>query len=112
MPLTEDLFSDGLSFSIDGIPSPIGDWRLDASSIPGSNAWTNNTKAPVPFDQQFYLVIGLGVGGRNSFTYDTPWERTSPLMRREFYRVKDRWYPSWTTERKGLEVKSVKVFAV
>lgn len=70
-------------------------------------------KSPAPFDQEFYLTIGLGVGGRNDFPSDnTPWERTSPQMRREFMLMKDRWYPTWTGDGKALVVKSVKVIAL
>lgn len=59
------------------------------------------------------MTIGLGVGGRNDFSMaTTPWERTSPQMRREFMKKKSSWYPTWTDDAKALVVKSVKVTAL
>lgn len=104
---------EGFSFSIDGRKNNVlWSWRDSANAIPGSKLWLHNAH-PAPFDQEFYLTIGVSVGGRNDFAaVETPWERTSPQMRREFYEVKDKWYPSWTRDTKALEVKSVKVFAL
>lgn len=105
------IFAEGLSFSIDGMQNVIGDWREISSVIPGSGSWRND-RSCAPFDQEFYITIGVGVGGRNDFPYDTPWDRTSPQMNREFYNSKFRWSPSWTRETKALLVKSIKVVSL
>ncbi|KAF8644719.1 hypothetical protein AX16_008308, partial [Volvariella volvacea WC 439] len=44
------------------------------------NPWINGTKA-APFDQRFYLILSLGVGGRNGWFPDgneKPWLNESP----------------------------------
>lgn len=87
-------------------------WSDSASTIPGSELWKNSA-SPAPFDQEFYLTFGVGVGGRNDFPGSvTPWDRSSPQQRREFWAAKNTWYPSWTDVTKALEIKSVKVFAL
>lgn len=103
------MFSEGLSFWFDGEHNVISNWTQVAAFIPGSKTWSNNG-SPAPFDQEFYLTIGVGVGGRNDFLKtDTPWERTSPQQRQEFYNAKHKWYPSWTDNTKALEIRSVKI---
>lgn len=105
-------FAEGLSFWLDGNREYINDWRDSPLSIPGSDLWKNSAK-PAPFDQEFYLTFGLAVGGRNHFSMaTTPWDRSSPQMKVEFYRTVQTWYPSWIDETKALEIKSVKVFAL
>lgn len=85
------MVSEGLSFWIDGNRHYVNNLRQDPASIPGSELWRLSNR-PAPFDQEFYLTLGLGIGGRNDFaTVNTPWERTSPQMHREFYLVKDSW---------------------
>lgn len=104
--------SEGLSFWIDSDQNYIGNWTEIAGIIPGADSWRSFSH-PAPFDQEFHLTIGLGVGGRNEFPISsTPWERTSPQMRREFYRMKHEWYPTWTEDSKALEIRSVKVISL
>lgn len=96
---------------MDGERSDIGNWKNSADSIPGSEMWKNKGR-PAPFDQEFFLTLGLGVGGRNNFAGDIPWDPSSPTQRREFNNAKDKWYNSWKDDTKALEVKSVKVYAL
>lgn len=106
------MISEGISFWIGGQENHIANWTESASSIFGSDSWRNQP-APAPFDQEFFLTLGLGVGGRNDFPMgNTPWDRTSPQMRREFMEMKYRWYPTWADDSKALVVKSVRVFSV
>lgn len=106
------MVSEGLSFWIDGNRHHINNWREDPALIPGSELWRLSNRT-APFDQEFYLTLGLGIGGRNDFaSVNTPWDRTSPQMHREFYLAKDSWYPTWSGDAKALEIKSVKIFAL
>lgn len=66
-----------------------------------------------PFDQEFYLGIGLAVGATNGWFQDglssKPWIDTSPTAKRDFWLARESWRPSW--EKQGfLQVKSVKIW--
>ncbi|XP_021920148.1 beta-1,3-glucan-binding protein-like isoform X2 [Zootermopsis nevadensis] len=72
-----------------------------------------------PFDQQFYLVISLAVGGLSDFFLDSadykpfpkPWNNTSPTATLDFWERKDEWYPSWQ-EGSDMQVDYVRVWAL
>lgn len=81
---------DSISFSVDGVtlgtvaPPAGGFWELgDLGSSGMSNPWEGDTKM-APFDQEFYLIINLAVGGTAYFPDDAsnptgkPWSNTSP----------------------------------
>ncbi|KAG7087304.1 hypothetical protein E1B28_013282 [Marasmius oreades] len=81
------------------------------------NPWSNGTKA-APFDQRFYLILNVAVGGTNGWFPDggekpwlngaatsklpisyIDWERVDLTLTlaamRDFLVAKDKWYPSW-----------------
>lgn len=80
-----------------------------------SNPWVGST-TNAPFDQEFYLVMNLAVGGLGYFnTVDgiMPWDvgdgRDAAM--KEFMEAKDSWYPTWgTDDERGLVVKNVKMW--
>ncbi|GAA6034553.1 hypothetical protein JCM8097_005389 [Rhodosporidiobolus ruineniae] len=82
-----------------------------------ANPWTaaENLNA-APFDQSFYLILSVAVGGTNGwFTEsDMPWSNASPTAARDFWLAKDRWYPTWPTDPKerGMAVESVKIWRI
>ncbi|XP_046660248.1 beta-1,3-glucan-binding protein [Homalodisca vitripennis] len=71
-----------------------------------------------PFDREFYISLGVHVGGMRDFP-DTaisgdnqkPWKNTSPKARLRFWETKGQWFPSWTTDS-VLLVEYVKVTAL
>ncbi len=50
-----------------------------------------------PFDQEFYLILNVAVGGTNGWFDDAeagkPWVDASPSARRDFWQARDQWYP-------------------
>ncbi|EDV96213.1 gram-negative bacteria-binding protein 3 [Drosophila grimshawi] len=66
-----------------------------------------------PFDQEFYLTFGLGVGGFNEFFFDVkkPWHEEHPQAMRDFWTSiksqKDQWL-----EQAQLKIDYVKVYTV
>lgn len=68
------IFAEGLSFSIDGEQSGIGDCREIPFLIPGSESW-KNAGSSARFDQESYITNGVGVGGRNDYPFDTLWDQ-------------------------------------
>lgn len=85
----------------------------DPKGRPLQNPWARTGTNMSPFDEDFYLVIDLGVGGRSGWFGDgqanKPWIDTNPTAMRDFWRTKDKWYPTWQ-DRGWMEVKSVKMW--
>jgi len=72
-----------------------------------------------PFDQEFYIIINLAVGGTNGFFPDgqnngKPWSNSSPYGPKEFWNGKWQWENSWdlTGEKSALQIRNLKVESV
>ena len=75
--------------------------------------WSQTGRDSTPFDQDFYLILNVAVGGTNGWFEDgvmgKPWVDASPTAKRDFWDSRHQWYPSW--EKAGqMEVKSVKMW--
>jgi beta-glucanase (GH16 family) len=61
--------------------------------------WSQTGRAQTPFDQEFYLIINVAVGGQNGWFQDgkdgKPWVDTSPTARKDFWDARDQWFPTW-----------------
>jgi beta-glucanase (GH16 family) len=78
------------------------------------NPWIHGPNS-APFDQQFYLVLNVAVGGTNGWFPDgagnKPWLDGSLTAVRDFYSKQDDWLPTWgTTEDRSMIVESVKMW--
>lgn len=79
------------------------------------NPWINGTNA-TPFDQPFYLILNLAVGGTNGWFPDNagnkPWLDNSKTAMLEFAQAQDKWYPTWGSdgESSSFMVDSVKMW--
>ncbi|KAI7782681.1 hypothetical protein LA080_013017 [Diaporthe eres] len=71
--------------------------------------WSQTGRDNTPFDQQFYLILNLAVGGTNGWFKDgkdgKPWLDTSKNAPKEFWEARDQWKPTWT--QPYMEVKKV-----
>jgi len=79
-----------------------------------TDPWVNGTQA-APFDQSFYLIMNVAVGGTNGWFPDgkeKPWLDGSATAMSDFWKVKDTWYPTWpqNAEDRSLVVDSVKMW--
>jgi hypothetical protein len=58
-----------------------------------------DAKAIAPFDQKFYLILDLAVGGTSGWFPDgkggKPWFDGSLTAMRDFAKAKDKWYATW-----------------
>lgn len=76
--------------------------------------WSQTGKSSTPFDQEFYLIVNLAVGG--SYFPDAvggkPWVSTSTTSMRDFWDARDQWMPSWSNDpaQRSLIVDSVKMW--
>ncbi|KAL0953495.1 hypothetical protein HGRIS_004723 [Hohenbuehelia grisea] len=67
------------------------------------NPWEGRANA-APFDQPFYLIMNVAVGGTNGWFPDgignKPWLDGSSTAMRDFANAKDKWYPTWPSDVK------------
>ncbi|CAI7608215.1 unnamed protein product [Penicillium manginii] len=80
-----------------------------------SDPWSQTGRQNTPFDQEFYIILNVAVGGTNNYFPDQlggkPWVDASKSAMKEFYLAQESWLPSWgTPEDRGMIVKSVKMW--
>lgn len=76
------------------------------------NPWAGGGSA-TPFDQDFYLILNVAVGGTNGWFEDgaqgKPWVDTSSTAPHDFWNARDQWYPTWA-DNGEMKVRSVKMW--
>ncbi|BFZ12781.1 hypothetical protein BsWGS_15820 [Bradybaena similaris] len=89
---------------------PNGFWQLGGLS---SNIWASGSKI-APFDQDFYLILNVAVGGINGYFSDTenwgvkkPWANNSPHANLDFWNARNDWLPTWQGDQAALQVDYV-----
>lgn len=75
--------------------------------------WSQTGRDATPFDQNFFLILNVAIGGTNGWFPDgsngKPWVDTSPVARKEFWDARNQWYPTW--QKNGeMVVDSVKMW--
>ncbi|KAK0388885.1 hypothetical protein NLU13_5128 [Sarocladium strictum] len=81
-----------------------------------SSPWTGpGTSKATPFDRPFYLIIALAVGGTSGWFPDgvqgKPWSDASVAPKKDFWKAKDQWYPTWVENSGGeMAIKSVSMW--
>ncbi|XP_030761869.1 beta-1,3-glucan-binding protein-like [Sitophilus oryzae] len=115
---------DGFIFYVDneeiGSVSPPtgGFWELGGFAQTNvNNPWEGATKM-APFDQEFYLIINLAVGGVNYFPDDAtnpggkPWSNTSPTSAKDFWVGKSQWESTWSGDNTNFIIDYIQVYAL
>lgn len=68
--------------------------------------------AQAPFDQEFFLILNLAVGGENGWFEDgvagKPWRDGSENAKKDFWGGRGTWFPTW--ERPQMEVSRVEIW--
>jgi len=111
-------------------PLQLAQFARDFSTRGGvASPWDSGTPA-APFDQEFYIIMNVAVGGINFFpdkftdpatgavTYPgnggKPWSNKSPHAANEFWSARDSWLPTWCTEeepeRCAMKIDSVRAW--
>jgi beta-glucanase (GH16 family) len=78
--------------------------------------WSQTGRKQTPFDQSFYLILNVAVGGTNGWFEDgingKPWvDGSGDLAKLDFWNARDVWYPTWKKEGAGeMRIKSVKMW--
>lgn len=108
--------ADGFQYFVDG--EEVG--RLN----PGSNGWLGNSERPkeAPFDQEYVLTIGVGVGGIRVFpdgttaaSYPKPWTNVGAKAMLKFWHARNDWLPSWRRNdgrRTAFEIDYIRVHSL
>jgi beta-glucanase (GH16 family) len=119
---------DYIKFSLDDAelgriaPPATGFWELGNFDTDMENPWRFGTKM-APFDQEFYLIINLAVGGTNGFFPDTavneggaakPWANNAANAFGDFWNGRAGWHKTWTDAKEGaaLQVDYIRVWAL
>ncbi|XP_066259306.1 beta-1,3-glucan-binding protein-like [Euwallacea similis] len=118
--------SQNITFYVDdeaiGVVNPPegGFWELGAfNQTDVENPWKGGSYM-APFDQKFYIIINLAVGGVSYFADDNfnkggkPWKNNSTTSYRDFWKGKEQWLPTWNMENSDthLIIDYVKVYAI
>lgn len=119
--------STGFQFFYDGelmLTIPVGDgfWArggFESSGLP--NPWSGASPM-APFDQEFYIIINLAVGGDNGYFPDgvdnlngpKPWTNNNGRARTDFWNARSIWEPTWNfnNEDRHFKIDYVRVWAV
>ncbi|KAF4334250.1 beta glucan-binding [Fusarium beomiforme] len=81
-----------------------------------SDPWSGpGTSDATPFDRPFYLIIALAVGGTSGWFPDDvqgkPWVNDAVTPRKDFWKAKDQWYPTWEEHNGGeMVIKRVSMW--
>ncbi|WAR02690.1 BGBP-like protein [Mya arenaria] len=110
----------GESISIDGdevlnVTPQTTMWEyggLDQDGV--ENPWTAGSKM-APFDQEFFLIMNVAVGGTAFFpdkfrsATGKPWSDTSDFATRDYWNARDQWYPTWHPDQNNGEDAAMQV---
>lgn len=87
----------------------------------GKNPWTAGG-LNAPFDQEFFLIMDLAVGGRAYFPdfgnlYGKPWVNGAPNASRAFWEGREQWLHTWNFDANApqsstLQVDYVRIYAI
>lgn len=98
------------NFAIDRQPIQRDD---KGAIIPPPNPWLTANNKAAPFDQYFYLIMNVAVGGTGGYFTNGPWSNSDPNAQRAFIEAKDKtWGPTWPNDpkRRGMAVDYVKMW--
>ncbi|KAI0015092.1 glycoside hydrolase family 16 protein [Xylariomycetidae sp. FL0641] len=76
------------------------------------DTWSQTGRYNTPFDQPFYLILNVAVGGTNGWFEDSesgkPWVDASPNAKKDFWNARDTWLPTWKSP--AMEVSKVQMW--
>jgi len=85
----------------------------DSNGTAIANPWSQTGRDQTPFDQEFYLILNVAVGGTNGWFQDgasgKPWVDADPSAKLEFWKARSQWEPTWETNGQ-MKVTSVKMW--
>ncbi|WP_348226136.1 hypothetical protein, partial [Salmonella enterica] len=86
-------------------------WEFGGVGDNIDNIWNSGEKM-APFDQKFYVILNLAVGGTGGFFPDgipganKPWSNTSPTAFKDFWNGRGDWLPTWQQGESRISEKA------
>jgi len=81
------------------------------------NPWAHESDTNAPFNQAFYLILNVAVGGTNGYFPDgqcgKTWSNADPKAVNAFYASTNTWYKTWNypaTNQAALKIDSIRVW--
>ncbi|XP_045536217.1 beta-1,3-glucan-binding protein-like [Papilio machaon] len=109
---------DGISLLVDGelygeVTPGEGFFAEGNNDVTAAPQWRKGT-VMAPFDELFYVSLGLSVGGIHEFpdAPNKPWANGSPKAMLKFWNCRDQWLHTWNSDFNTLRVDYVRVFAL
>jgi len=117
---------DAITLSIDGdaiITAPYPRktmYDAYAKGRPLENPWRDAVnKKMAPFDREFFIVLGIKVGGigghfsdEYSSSYKKPWRNTEKTPVKSFWENRHDWEPSWKGDSAALQVDYIRLYSL
>jgi len=110
---------------VNAAPPAGGFWEMGQFGLPiESNPWRwSKNPRMAPFDQEFYFLLNVAVGGTNGYfpdnwinrPYPKPWGNPTDTAFRDFWNARNLWHPTWNPnvqngEDAAMKIDSIKVF--
>lgn len=90
-------------------------WQRGEFTSPTMNPWKGGDIS-APFDQEFYLILNLAVGGVNGYWPEDeskPWRNDDLHAPNAFYNAKDKWLPTWGDgNNRALAIDWVRMWSI
>ncbi|KAI8376228.1 concanavalin A-like lectin/glucanase domain-containing protein [Radiomyces spectabilis] len=116
----------GLEWSMEGLRTSVDNrtvlqvdfdqpfWNRGEFPSWSMNPWTDGEIA-APFDQEFYLILDVAVGGTTGYWPDSPskpWRNNDLDAAEKFWSKRDEWIDTWDNTKKGaFAIDWVKVWS-
>jgi beta-glucanase (GH16 family) len=89
-------------------------WTLgDFQNTGFNNPWLGRPNN-APFDQKFYFIFNVAVGGTGGYFPDgvggKPWSNEDPNAVNAFWNARDDWYATWIGETAAMQIDWVHVY--
>ncbi|KAK1135265.1 hypothetical protein K0M31_008036 [Melipona bicolor] len=115
---TKDFHTYTTIWDVDGFQFLVDEKEVD-KLIPPTDGWIygSNFNKMAPFDQEFRIVIGVGVGGIRVFPDKTtssehakPWKNVGAKAMLNFWHAKSQWLSSWN-KNTAFEIDYIRVWS-
>lgn len=77
------------------------------------NPWVDRSNA-APFDQKFFLILNVAVGGTASYFQDglggKPWNNDDPHSVNAFWNARGQWLPTWQGDHTAMQIDWVRIY--
>lgn len=88
---------------------------FDSNGTRLADPWTQTGRDATPFDQDFYLILNVAVGGTNGWFQDgqsgKPWNDRSTTAKWDFWNSRNEWLPTWEAKGAGqMEISKVEMW--